>query len=44
MSCDFSTCCIVSGEPAQSRRSISKMKMEIEKKIWTAREDKTVVN
>ena len=35
--CDFSACCIASGEPAQIRKIISKMKMEIQKKIWTSR-------
>ena len=37
MSCGFSACCIASGEPAQIRDSISKMKMEIQKKIWTSK-------
>ena len=37
MSCDFSACCIASGEPAQISEIISKMKMEIHKKIWTSR-------
>ena len=31
----MSTCCIALGEPAQIRRSISKMKMDIQKKKWT---------
>ena len=30
----MSTCCIALGEPAQNRGSISKMKMDIQKK-WT---------
>ena len=37
MSCNFSACCIASCEPAQIHGSISKMKMEIQKKIWTSR-------
>ena len=37
MSCDFSACCIASGEPAQICESISKIKMEFQKKIWTSR-------
>ena len=36
MSCYFSACCIASCEPAQIHGSISKMKMEIQKKIWTS--------
>ena len=31
----MSTCCIALGEPAQIRGSISKMKMDIQKKKWT---------
>ena len=31
----MSTCCIASGEPAQIRGSISKMKMDTQKKKWT---------
>ena len=30
----MSTCCIALGEPAQIRGSISKMKMDIQKKKW----------
>ena len=37
MLCDFSACCMASGEPAQIRESISQMKMEFQKKIWTSR-------
>ena len=37
MSCYLSACCIASCEPAQIHGSISKMKMEIQKKIWTSR-------
>ena len=33
----FSACCIASCEPAQIHGSISNMKMEIQKKIWTSR-------
>ena len=40
MSCYFSACCIASGEPAQIHRSISKMKMEIQRKLWTSRYEK----
>ena len=40
MSCYFSASCIASCEPAQIHGSISKMKMEIQKKIWTARYEK----
>ena len=36
-SCDLSTCCIASDEPVQIREVIRKMKMEIQKKIWTSR-------
>ena len=36
-SCDLSACCIASGEPVQIREIICKMKMEIQKKIWTSR-------
>ena len=42
MSCDFSACCIASCESAQIHGSISKMKMEIQKKIWTSRYKKGV--
>ena len=31
----MSTCCIALGEPAHIRGSISKMKMDIQKKKWT---------
>ena len=31
----MSTCCIALGEPAQIRGSISKMKMDVQKKKWT---------
>ena len=34
MGCDFSACCIASGEPMQIRESISKMNVEIQKKIY----------
>ena len=44
MSCDFYACCIASGEPAQIRESISKMKMEIQKKICISRYDRMGVN
>ena len=39
MSCYFSACCIASGESAQIHAygSISKMKMEIQRKLWTSR-------
>ena len=37
MSCYFCACCIASCEPALIHESISKMKMEIQKKIWTSR-------
>ena len=40
MSRYFSACCIASCEPAQIHGSISKMKMEIQKKIWTSRYEK----
>ena len=40
MSCYFSACCIASDEPAQIHRSISKMKMEIQRKLWTSRYEK----
>ena len=40
MSCYFSACCIASCEPVQIHGSISKMKMEIQKKIWTSRYEK----
>ena len=42
MSCDFSACWFASGEPAQIRESISKMK--IQKKICISRYDKIAVN
>ena len=37
MLCDISACCIASGKPAPIHKNISKMKMEIQKKIWTSR-------
>ena len=37
MLCDFSACCVASGEPAQIHKSICKMKMEFQKEIWTSR-------
>ena len=37
MSSYFSACCIASCEPAQIHGSIVKIKMEIQKKIWTPR-------
>ena len=40
MSCYFFACCIASGEPAQIHGSISKMKMEIQSKLWTSRYEK----
>ena len=40
MSCYFSACCIASGEPAQIHGRISKMKMEIQRKLWTSRYEK----
>ena len=40
MSCYFSACCIASGEPAQIHGSISKVKMEIQRKLWTSRYEK----
>ena len=40
MSCYFSACCIALDEPAQIHRSISKMKMEIQRKLWTSRYEK----
>ena len=40
MSCYFSACCIAPGEPAQIHGSISKMKMEIQRKLWTSRYEK----
>ena len=40
----FSACCIASCEPAQIHGSISNMKMEIQKKIWTSRYEKRDVN
>ena len=40
MSCYFSACCIASGEPAQIHESISKMKMEIQRKLWISRYEK----
>ena len=33
--CTMPTCSIALGEPAQIRGSISKMKMDIQKKKWT---------
>ena len=40
MSCYFSACCIASGDPAQIHGSISKMEMEIQRKLWTSRYEK----
>ena len=40
----FSACCIASCEPAQIHGSISNMKMEIQKMIWTTRYEKRGVN
>ena len=37
MSCDFSARCVASGKPVQNCESISKIRMEIQKKIWTSR-------
>ena len=36
----FSACCIASGELAQIHGSISKMKMEIQRKLWTSKTKK----
>ena len=44
MSWYFSACCIASCEPAQIHGSISKKKMEIQKKIWTSRVNCACVN
>ena len=44
MLCDFSTCYIASGEPAQIWGSISKIKMDIQKKKWTSLYNKMGVN
>ena len=44
MSCYFSACCIASGEAAQIHGSISKMKMEIQRKLWTSRYEKGALN
>ena len=43
MSCYFSACCIASVEPAQIHGSISKMKMEIQRKLWISRYEKKVL-
>ena len=37
MSCDFSACCVAPDMHAQIRESVSKMKMEIQKKICIPR-------
>ena len=39
----MSTCCIALGEPAPIRGSISKMKMDIQKKKWTVIRQKNVL-
>ena len=44
MSCYFSACCIAPVEPAQIHGSISKMKMEIQRKLWTSKYEKRGVN
>ena len=43
MLCYFSACCIASGEPAQIHQSISKMKIEIQRKLWTSRYEKNAL-
>ena len=39
----MSTCCIALDEPVQIRGSISKMKMDIQKKKWTVMPTKYVL-
>ena len=43
MSFYFSACCIAPGEPAQIHGSISKMKLEIQRKLWTSRYEKVAL-